>query len=69
MFNVLENIVGMLVYATVYLVVTLVSIKILGATVTHNIEKKISEEGNTGLSIISAGLMIGLAILFSAIVR
>ena len=69
MWNILGNIIEMCVYSTVYLVIVLVVLKIVGATFSTDFEKKISEEGNIGLAIICACLFIGIAILLSTVVK
>ncbi len=67
MWRVLGNIVEMFVYASVYLIVVLVATKIMGASFSGDFEKRISEEGNLGYSLICAGLCIGMAILLAAV--
>lgn len=69
MWKVLGNIIEMCVYSTVYMIIVLVVLKIVGATFSADFEKKVSEDGNTGLAIICACLFIGVAILLSAVVR
>lgn len=69
MSKMLGNIIEMFVYSAVYMIIVLISLKIVGATFTTDFEKKISEEGNTGLSLICACVFIGLAILLSTLVR
>ncbi|MCX5812060.1 MAG: hypothetical protein NT178_05885 [Proteobacteria bacterium] len=69
MWKLLGNIVEMFVYSAVYMIIVLVSVKIVGAIFSTDFEKKISEEGNIGLSLICACIFIGLAILLSTIVR
>ncbi|MDD5007991.1 MAG: hypothetical protein PHU49_07195 [Syntrophorhabdaceae bacterium] len=68
MWKILGNIIEMCVYSTVYMIIVLVMLKIVGATFSTEFEKKISEEGNIGLAIICACLFIGIAILLSAVV-
>jgi uncharacterized membrane protein YjfL (UPF0719 family) len=69
MWKVFENIIAMFIYAAVYIVIMLISLKIIGATFSPQFEKKISDEGNIGLAIIGAGIFIGLALLLSSIAR
>jgi hypothetical protein len=69
MWKLLGNVVEMFVYSAVYMIIVLVSVKIVGALFSTDFEKKISEEGNVGLSLICACIFIGLAILLSTIVR
>jgi hypothetical protein len=69
MWKIFENIIGMFIYAAVYVVIVMVTLKVVGATLSPNAESKISEEGNVGLAIIFAALAMGLAILLSSVVR
>lgn len=69
MSKMLGNIIEMFVYSAVYMIIALISLKIVGATFTTDFEKRIAEEGNTGLSLICACVFIGLAILLSTLVR
>ncbi|MCX5802424.1 MAG: hypothetical protein NTU69_02625 [Proteobacteria bacterium] len=69
MWKMLGNIIEMFVYSSIYMVIVLVSLKIVGAIFSTDFEKKIADEGNIGLSIICACLFIGFAILLSSIVR
>ncbi|MCX5804740.1 MAG: hypothetical protein NT010_01550 [Proteobacteria bacterium] len=69
MWKLLGNITEMFVYSAVYMIIVLVSVKIVGAIFSTDFEKKISEEGNVGLSLICACIFVGLAILLSTIVR
>lgn len=68
MWKVLGNIIEMFVYSAAYILIALVAFKIVGATLASDFEKKISEEGNLALSVISAGLFVGLALLLAAVV-
>jgi hypothetical protein len=69
MWKALENIVSMFVYAAAYMLIVLVSIKIVGASLSPNFEKKIGEEGNIGLAIVFASVFVSLAILLSSVVH
>ena len=69
MWRMVGNIVEMFVYASVYLIVVLVATKIVGASFSADFEKKISEEGNLGPSLICAAICIGIAILFASVIR
>jgi uncharacterized membrane protein YjfL (UPF0719 family) len=69
MWKVLSNIIEMFVYSAIFIIIALVSIKVFGATLTSEFEKKISDEGNLALSIICAGLLIGLSLLLASIIR
>jgi len=65
----LVNIVEMFVYASVYLIVVLIATKIVGASFSGDFEKKISEEGNLGYSLICAAICIGMAILLASVLH
>jgi uncharacterized membrane protein YjfL (UPF0719 family) len=67
--KVLGNVIEMFVYAAAYMIIVLVSIKIIGAIFTTDFEKRISEENNVALSIICACIFIGIAILLAAVVN
>jgi uncharacterized membrane protein YjfL (UPF0719 family) len=69
MWKVFENIIGMFVYAAVYVVIVMIALKVVGATLSPNADGKISEEGNVGLAIVFGSLLIGLAILLASVVR
>ncbi len=69
MWRVISNIVEMLVYASVYLIIILIIVKVVGPTISADFEKKISDEGNLGYSLICAAICIGMAMLLSSIIR
>jgi len=69
MWRVLSNIIEMFVYSAVYIIIVLIMLKVFGATFTSDFEKKISEDGNMALSILCAGLLIGLSLLLASIIR
>jgi uncharacterized membrane protein YjfL (UPF0719 family) len=69
MWRVLSNVIEMFVYSAIYIIIALVSLKIFGATFTSEFEKKISEDGNLPLSVMCAGLLIGLSLLLASIIR
>ncbi len=69
MWKAMENIVGMFVYSAAYIVIVLVTLKIVGATLSPHFEKKIAEEGNTGIALIFACVFLGIAILLASVVR
>jgi uncharacterized membrane protein YjfL (UPF0719 family) len=69
MWKVLSNVIEMFVYSAIFIIIALVSLKVFGATLTSEFEKKISDEGNMALSIICAGLLIGLSLLLASIIR
>ena len=67
--KVFGNVIEMFVYSAVYMIIVLVSVKIIGAIFTSDFEKKISEENNIALSIICACILIGIAVLVAAVIR
>lgn len=67
--KVFGNVIEMFVYSAVYMIIVLVSVKIIGAIFTADFEKKISEENNIALSIICACILIGIALLIAAVIR
>jgi uncharacterized membrane protein YjfL (UPF0719 family) len=69
MWKVLSNVIEMFVYSAIFIIIALVSLKVFGATLTSEFEKKISDEGNLALSVICAGLLIGLSLLLASIIR
>jgi hypothetical protein len=69
MWKMLGNVIEMFVYSAVYMIIVLVAVKIVGSVFSADFERKVSEEGNIGLSIICACMFIGMAILLSSIIR
>jgi len=69
MWKILGNITEIFIYSSVYMIITLISLKIVGATFSTDFERKISDEPNIGLSLICASVFIGMAILISSLVR
>jgi len=69
MWKVLSTVIEMFVYSAIYIIIALVTLKVVGATFTTEFEKKISDEGNLPLSIICAGLLISLSLLLASIIR
>jgi len=69
MWKMLGNVAEMFIYSAVYMIIMLVSVKVVGSIFSVDFEKKISDEGNMGLAIICAGLFIGVAVLLSSIIR
>ena len=67
--KVFGNVIEMFVYSAVYMIIVLVSVKIIGAIFTADFEKKISDENNIALSIICACILIGIALLVAAVIR
>lgn len=69
MWKLVSNVIEMFVYSAVYMIIALVAVKIVGSVFSTDFEKRISEEGNTGLAVICAGIFIGLALLLASIIR
>jgi hypothetical protein len=69
MWKVLGNIVEIFVYSAVYMIIVLVALKIVGSTFSTDFERKVSEEGNVGLSLICAALCIAFALILASIIR
>ena len=68
MWKVLANSVEMLIYAAIFILLSLIAVKIVGATFTTDFEKKISDENNIALAMVVASLFIGLAIIVASII-
>lgn len=69
MWKIISNIIEIFIYAGVYLVVSIVALKIFGASLSSEFEKKIANEGNIGLSIVCGCLLIGIALIVSLVFR
>lgn len=69
MWKLLGNVSEMFIYSAIYMIIVLVSVKVVGSVFSADFEKKISDEGNIGLAVLCAGLFLGLAVLLSSIVR
>ncbi len=67
MWKVLANSVEMLIYTAVFIILSLIAVKIVGATFSTDFEKKIADENNMALAVIVASLFIGLAIIVAFI--
>lgn len=67
MWRMLGNIVEMFVYASVYMIIAIVAVKIVAASFPYDVEKKTSD--STGSSLVFAAVFIGLALLLSAIIK
>ncbi len=68
MWKVLANSVEMLIYTAIFIILSLIAVKIVGATFTTDFEKKISDENNIALAVVVASLFIGLAIIVASII-
>ncbi len=67
MLKTLSNIVEMVVYASVYLLISMVALKIVGAGFASGHDKPPSENSNSFLVV--AALLIGIAIVISTVIR
>jgi uncharacterized membrane protein YjfL (UPF0719 family) len=68
MWHILGSIVEMFVYASVYMIIVIVGAKVVGASLSAEFEKRLSQ-GDVGPSLIYASLFIGTAILLAAVIR
>jgi uncharacterized membrane protein YjfL (UPF0719 family) len=66
--RILGNIVEMFVYASVYMIIAMIGLKIMGASLSADFEKRVSEN-DTGLSLIAAALLIGLSLVLAAVIK
>ena len=66
--RILGNIVEMFVYASVYMIIAVVGLKIVGASLSADFDKRISEN-DTGSSLIAAALFIGLSLVLAAVIK
>jgi hypothetical protein len=68
MYRTLSNIIEMLVYTSVYLLISMMALKIVTTGLRGEHEKWVSEKENR-LPLIAAALFIGIAIVVSAVIR
>ncbi|OPY70509.1 MAG: hypothetical protein A4E57_00512 [Syntrophorhabdaceae bacterium PtaU1.Bin034] len=68
MWKILGNIVEMFVYASVYMIIAMVAMRIVTAGLPPESEKQTSESG-IAYALIFASLFIGMALLLSAVIR
>lgn len=68
MWVMLGNILEMFVYSAVYLIISIVSLKIIGASFFADFDKKIAEENSLSVSLICAAILVGLALLISSVI-
>jgi len=68
MWHVLATVVEMFVYASVYMIIAIVGLKILGASVSPEFEKRLSQS-DFGPSLICASLFIGITLVLVAVIR
>jgi hypothetical protein len=68
MLKILGNIAEMFVYASVYLFISMIALRIV-ATGLSSDYGKLTAEGSVGFSVIMAALCIGMAVIFSTVIR
>jgi hypothetical protein len=68
MWAMLGNILEMFVYSAVYMIIAIVSLKIIGASFFTDFDKKIGEENSLSVSIVCAAIFVGLALLLSSVI-
>ncbi len=65
----LGNLVEIFVYSSVYVLIVILGMKVIGASISADFEKRIIQEGAIGLSIIISSFFIGVAIIFFSVAR
>jgi uncharacterized membrane protein YjfL (UPF0719 family) len=66
--KILGNIVEMFIYASVYMIIVMIALKIVAAVISPDFEKKVSEN-DIGFSLILAALFVGMGLVLSAVIR
>lgn len=69
MWSMLGNVLEMFVYSAVYMIISIVSLKIIGASFFADFDKRIADENSMAASTICAAIFIGLALLLSSVIR
>jgi hypothetical protein len=69
MWALLGNILEMFVYSAVYLIIAIVSLKIIGASFFADFDSKVAGDNSLGPSLICAAVFIGLALLLGSVIR
>jgi hypothetical protein len=69
MWTLLGNVLEMFVYSAVYLIISIVSLKIIGASFFADFDRKLAEENSLSVSLICAAIFIGLALLLSSVIK
>jgi len=69
MWGLLGNILEMFVYAAVYMIISIVSLKIVGASFFTDFDRRMAEEASLGPSLICAAIFVGLALVLSSVIR
>jgi hypothetical protein len=68
MLKILGNIAEMFVYASVYLFISMIAMKIVAAGLSSDLSKHVTE-GSMSFSVIMAALCIGIALILSTVIR
>lgn len=68
MWVMLGKVLEMFVYAAVYMIIAMVSLKIMGAGFFADFEKKIADENSLSVSLFCAATLIGLALILSSVI-
>jgi uncharacterized membrane protein YjfL (UPF0719 family) len=68
MWRIVGNIAEMFVYASVYMIIAVIGLKIVGATLSADFEKRVSEN-DTGFCLIAAALFVGLSLVLAAVIK
>ena len=68
MWKLMGTIVEMFIYASVYMIISLVAVKIVAASLSPEFEKKITEN-NMAFGLVFAAVFVGLALVLSAVIK
>jgi Ca2+/Na+ antiporter len=68
MWVMLGKVLEMFVYSAVYMIIAIVSLKIMGASFFADFEKKIADENSLSVSLVCAATLIGLALILSSVI-
>jgi|YelNatPaOPRAMG01_1025707.scaffolds.fasta_scaffold06062_11 hypothetical protein len=65
----LRNIFDIFVYSALYVFILVLGTKVIGTVFSPDFERRISQNGNIGLSILLSSFFIAMAIVFSSVIR
>jgi hypothetical protein len=68
MWKILGNIIEILIYASVYMLITMVAMKLVAASLSSDFERKVPEN-SMGFSLVLAAVFIGIALIISTVIR
>lgn len=68
MWVMLGKVLEMFVYSAAYMIIAIVSLKIMGASFFADFEKKIADENSLSVSLVCAATLIGLALILSSVI-